>query len=52
METKILEQLASLVLPKEILERFVIVKIDLTSSLFCAIIWRRMKINELRRING
>ena len=24
----------------------------LTSSLFCAIIWRRMKINELRRING
>lgn len=28
METKILEQLASLVLPKEILERFVIVKIE------------------------
>ena len=24
----------------------------LTSSLFCAIIWRKMKINELRRING
>ena len=24
----------------------------LTLSLFCAIIWRRMKINELRRING
>lgn len=28
METKILEQLASLVLPKEILDRFAIVKID------------------------
>ena len=28
METKILEQLASLVLPKEILERFAIVKIE------------------------
>ena len=28
MDTKILEQLASLVLPKEILERFVIVKIE------------------------
>ena len=28
METNILEQLASLVLPKEILERFVIVKIE------------------------
>ena len=28
MDTKILEQLASIVLPKEILERFVIVKID------------------------
>ena len=28
METKILEQLASLVLPKELLERFVIVKIE------------------------
>ena len=28
MDTKILEQLASIVLPKEILERFAIVKID------------------------
>ena len=28
METKILEQLAQLVLPKEILERFLIVKIE------------------------
>ena len=32
METKILEQLAQLVLPKEILERFLIVKIETDES--------------------